>query len=60
MPSWPATLPRALQGSYQETRPDNVLRTQTEVGPGITRRRTIANVAKVQFDLLLTTTQLAT
>jgi hypothetical protein len=57
MPTWPNTLPKALIEGYAETPANNVLRTQMDVGPAKTRRRTFANVRNLTINLLLSSAQ---
>lgn len=59
MPSaWPTTLPAHLINSFQETPPDNVLRTSMDKGPAKLRRRTTTNTRPIRFSMILTPTQL--
>ncbi|MBX5285186.1 hypothetical protein HJB90_29905 [Rhizobium sp. NLR10a] len=45
VPVWPVTLPKFFTAtSYDEGGADNVLRSETSIGPAKTRRRTTANV----------------
>ncbi|MGH7393662.1 MAG: hypothetical protein ACREM3_30035 [Candidatus Rokuibacteriota bacterium] len=58
---WPATLPQQfLQGTFQETFPDNLLRTQMDAGPVKLRRRTTAAPALLQGEMHLDSTQWVT
>lgn len=53
MPTWPSTF-CPLMGSFQETPPDNVIRSSMDRGPQQVRRRTTANVRLISFSLYLT------
>lgn len=58
MATWPTTF-CPLAGSYQETPPNNTIRTSMDRGPDKVRRRTTANVRPVSFKMLLNKTQVA-
>lgn len=60
MPAWPATLPQYVfaQG-YEETFPDEVLRTQMDAGPAKVRRRFTAGTRPFSVQVPLTATQVA-
>lgn len=59
MAMWPATLPAPSINSFQETPPDNLIRSNMDKGPAKVRRRTTANVRPIQFTLMLTEAQVA-
>lgn len=59
MATWPTGM-CPLAGSYNETPPNNTIRTSMDRGPDKVRRRTTANVRPISFKMLLTKTQLAT
>lgn len=48
----------AEQGSWREKQEDNMLRTENEVGPAKRRRRTFLPNYELQFDMLLSSTEL--
>lgn len=59
--AWPETLPASpLVDGYQETLPQTVLRTEMDMGPAKTRRRTTAGVGQITVAYLLTTAETAT
>lgn len=56
---WPVTLPQALlMDGNQDGSPDGRIKSQTDQGPGKTRRRTSAAVRKFQGRMLMTEAQL--
>ena len=58
MATWPTDLPQEpIEDAFEETLPDNVLKTQMDVGPPKRRRRTLANVTPITCGLKLTATQ---
>lgn len=60
MSTWPASLPQAPKlDNYKEVPADTVLRTQMDVGPEKTRRRTIAGEDEIRVVYEMDTTQLA-
>jgi len=59
MATWP-TLPAPIINTFNETLPDNVIRTSMDKGPAKVRRRTTANVRPIQFSMVLTEAQVAT
>lgn len=60
MPQWPETLPASpLASKYEETAPDNILRTQMEQGPAKLRRRATGGVAQLEAGYLMTAAQVA-
>lgn len=52
MPTWPSQF-CPLINSYQESPPDNVIRTKMDKGPDKIRRRTTANIRPVSFKMFL-------
>jgi len=57
---WPSTLyGTILKDGVQETPPDNIIRTDMEVGPPKVRRRGTAAVRKFTFQMFLSGTLLA-
>lgn len=56
MATWPAAF-CPLAGSFQESPPNNVIRTNMDRGPDKVRRRTTANVRPLTFKLSLTPAQ---
>lgn len=55
MAAWPAALyGHIVKGSFTETPPQNVLRTQMDAGPAKLRRRSTANVRTFSLTLFLT------
>ncbi len=54
MAVWPTELPAPALSTLKEAPPDNLIRSQTDKGPGKRRRRTTANVRPISFDLKLT------
>ena len=59
--SWPAALyGLILKEGFQEAPPDNVLRTEMDVGPAKLRRRSTAAVRKFSVQMFFTTTLVAT
>jgi len=61
MAAWPGTLPtNLLLNGYEETLPDNLIRTQMSIGPPKSRKRSTAAVTSIIGRTLLTTAQAAT
>ena len=60
MPTYPATLPDPLSGSYQETAPETTIRTRMDAGPDKVRQRFTAAPTKIKFALLLTKSEVST
>jgi hypothetical protein len=61
MASWPDELyGTILKSGYNETVPNNVIRTEMDVGPAKIRRRGTAAVRPFTFNLFLSPAQLAT
>ena len=59
--TWPASLPQELlQRGYSQREGDNVLRSQTDVGPPKRRRRFTAAIGKLSGQLMLNHADLAT
>jgi len=57
--SWPAALYGfILRGSYKESPPDNTMRSEMDVGPPKTRRRSTANTRPFQIDHFFTAANL--
>ncbi|WP_069383956.1 hypothetical protein [Halomonas caseinilytica] len=55
MPTWPASLPQhPLIKEYAETPQSNVIRSQMDVGPAKTRRRSTATTTDAEVVYLLT------
>ena len=60
MASWPSTLyGTVLKSGYNETVPENIIRTEMDVGPAKIRRRGTAAVRPFTFNLFLSPTQLS-
>jgi hypothetical protein len=57
---WPAIPDDALAGTYVEEPANNVLRTDMDVGPAKTRRRTTTGADRMAFDLNLTAANITT
>lgn len=58
IPVWPTTLPDyLLQDAYSDAFPDNILRTQMEVGPAKLRRRSTSTPRKFDGSVWLTSSQ---
>lgn len=57
-PTYPTTLPNQLLG-LRDKREDNVVRTQMEAGPAITRRRYTASVRTLSVPVVFTGAQRA-
>lgn len=58
---WPDSLPqRPLVDGYQESPPDNTMRTQMDEGPAKVRRRYTANVRPIQVTLEMDADELNT
>lgn len=58
--TWPSGLPqKPLVDGYQETLPNQTLRTEMDAGPAKTRRRTTAAVRSINAAYILTATELA-
>jgi len=61
MPTWPATLPQKFSANgYDESPPDNLIRSKTDSGPAKIRRRTTANIRPYKTTLRMTGTQVST
>ncbi|MBB3396879.1 hypothetical protein [Rhizobium sp. BK060] len=61
VPIWPESLPQYFTTtSYDEEGADNVLRSETSVGPAKTRRRTTANVWKQSGQMVMSAAQFRT
>ena len=61
MNSWPESLPQIPdQSGYSEQPVDDVLRTDTEIGPAKVRARTTATPTNLSLTMALTATQCAT
>ena len=61
MPTWPGTLPQNFSADgYDESPPDNVIRSQPDTGPAKIRRRTTANVRPYKTTLRFTAAQMTT
>jgi len=54
--SWPTTIP-ATADSWQEQDVDNILRTQTDAGPGKVRRKYTGVVSNISMNSVLTLEQ---
>lgn len=55
MTAWPETLPAfPLIAGYGESMPNTILRTQMDVGPAKTRRRSTSGVSKLNYEIRLT------
>lgn len=59
MTDWPTTLPPPQLSSFQETPPNNLIRTGMDVGPDKVRRRTTADVRAITFVLALSKAEVA-
>ena len=53
MATWPTAIV-ITRDNYKETPPNNVIRTNMDVGPAKLRRRTTANIRPVELSLVLT------
>lgn len=61
IPVWPTSLPERFDASdYDEEEANNILRSETDMGPAMVRKRTSANVRPVVGSMYLTTAQRAT
>jgi hypothetical protein len=62
MANWPAApFPQELiETGYSESPPNNLLRTNMDVGPAKVRKRTLANVRSISGQMTLTAAQVAT
>ena len=61
MATWPGSLPTDfLEQGFSETAPDNVIKSDMDVGPPKTRRRTSAAVRPIKGVIKMTTAQVAT
>lgn len=61
IPVWPTSLPERFDADgYEEEEANNILRSETDMGPPMVRKRTSANVLPVKGSLYLTTAQRAT
>ena len=58
--NWPSTLPaRPSSDGYSETLPNNLIRTQMDVGPAKVRRRTTTTVRRFTLNFYLTQDEVA-
>lgn len=58
---WPTSLPSGvLEGTDKQTGEDNLLRSQMDIGPAKTRRRTTAGTGSLEGTLFLTQAQFDT
>lgn len=61
MATYPASLPQEFStDGYEESPPDNILRTKMDKGPDKIRRRTTANIRPIKTTLRMTGTQVET
>ena len=60
MTAWPTTLPNPAIGTFNESPPDNSIRSSMDKGYDKVRRRTTACVRSISFTLGLTRTQCET
>ena len=61
MAAWPVTLPDyVMQSNFVETLPNNVIKTQMEVGPAKLRRRSSSAAEPFKSNMYMTTAQVAT
>lgn len=60
MVAFPTELYKIKEGSYKESPPNNTIRTNMDVGPVKSRRRTTSNVRPISFTLVLNSDQLDT
>ncbi len=63
MATWPVTIPALsefLEGTYYEETPNNVIRTQMDVGPAKTRQRSTCAPRNLGGILYMTAAQVAT
>jgi len=61
MASWPSGLyGTILAESFQEVSPNNIIRTQMDVGPPKIRRRSTAGIRRFNFIMFLTSSQVET
>lgn len=59
--TWPASLPQQMvEDGFEQSLPDNLVRSQPDVGPALVRRKTLANVAPVTGAVLVDGAQLET
>lgn len=58
MTTWPTGLPKALLAGYNDSLPDNTIRSEMDVGAAKLRRRSTSAVANLSFTILLTGSQL--
>ncbi|MCW5697378.1 MAG: hypothetical protein KIS96_11690 [Bauldia sp.] len=59
--TWPSSLPQSLKlDDYEEKAPNMVLRSQTDMGPGKTRRRSSAVPSTLSGSMVMTQAQLIT
>jgi len=59
IPSWPSTIPQKLLISgYQQSASNVLLRTESDTGPAMVRRRMTAGVQKLSGSQILTFTEL--
>lgn len=59
MASWPSQF-CPLINSFQESPPENTIRSSMDVGPAKVRRRTTANVRPISFNMFLMNSEMAT
>lgn len=57
MPSWPVGLPSPLVNGFNETLPNNTIRTEMDVGAAKVRRRTTSNPYTLTVPYLLSSSQ---
>lgn len=61
MTTWPSDLPQFfMRENYSEKLPNNLARSQTDVGPAKVRRRSTSNVGEMGGSMFMTIAQLAT
>jgi len=60
MATWPASLPDPHIDNYQESRQDQVLRSQMDTGSPKTRRRFTASISNINLKWIMTGTQIST
>lgn len=58
--AWPVTLPQCLNVGYSEGLADNLIETQPDAGPPISRRRSTAGVRPLSGQMKMTRAQIAT
>jgi hypothetical protein len=59
MPSFPYPDAEIMRDGYEETPPDNVIRSQPDMGPGKERKRSTAAPRPVKFQVKLSKAQIA-